>query len=394
MRWLLSIFFTINISLSLSAQQNDSIISTATIPSKKVKWLSTNGYIKYMQTIGFNDSLASVDNLIHNRLNFAANLPKGHSIIAQFRNRILFGNSVRNIPNYGDLINDYDGAFSLEWLPVDNENLVFSIIADRLYYDYSATKWQIRAGRQRINWGINTTWNPNDLFNSYNIYDFDYEEREGSDAIRIKFFPNYLSSFDLAYKFTGDFSTDVMAALYKFNKKNYDYQVIVGKFQEKIAFGGGWAGSLKNIGFKGEFTFFQPYVPELESNFSASTTFDYSWSNNLYFMATYLYNSTGSNHPIDPFIQIVEVPNAEFLMPAKHNTMLSTSYPFSPIFSGSLGVIYGFEINSLTVFPTLTWSIKQNFDLDIIGQFFFQELPNQEFSNLANGVFWRLKWSF
>ena len=361
----------------------------------KPEWFRFNGYLKYMQTDAFSgDSLRTVDNLIHNRLNFAGYFGKNHKLVAQFRNRILFGYSVRTNPNYGKVINDYDGAIQMEWLPVNNETAIISVIADRLYYEYSSEKWQFTAGRQRINWGINTTWNPNDVFNSYNIYDFDYEERQGSDAIRVQFFPNYLSSMDLAYKFTGDLKTDVLAAKYKFNKKNYDYQVIAGKFKEKIAIGGGWAGSIKLVGFKGELTAFIPYTVNGETNLSASTTFDYSWSGGLYLMGTYLYNSTGSNHPIDPFISVVQVPNAEFLMPARHNALISSSYPFSPIFSGNLGVIYGFEINSLTVFPTLTLNVKTNLDLDVIGQFFFQELPQSEFSNLANGIFWRLKWSF
>ena len=91
----------------------------------------------------------------------------------------------------------------MQWSLVDNSNVVLSVIADRFYYQFAAEKLELRLGRQRINWGINTTWNPNDIFNSYNIYDFDYEEREGSDAIRLKYFPNYQSSLDLAYKFTG-----------------------------------------------------------------------------------------------------------------------------------------------------------------------------------------------
>lgn len=376
----------------LHAQNTD---STQTTESEKKDWLRFNGYLKYMQTVGFSgDSTVSVDNLIHNRLNFRAFVGNGHSFVGQFRTRIFYGYSVNNVSGYGDLVNDYDGVIPLEWLVVDEPSVVMNIIADRLYYDYSGNKFQVRIGRQRINWGINTTWNPNDIFNSYNIYDFDYEEREGSDAIRIKFFPNYLSTFDLAYKFTGDFDSDVVSLLYKFNKKNYDYQLLVGKFEEKIAMGGGWAGSIKLVGFKGELTYFQPYNNSEDGNLSASTTFDYSWVNGFYLMGTYLFNTTGANHPIDPFIQIVEVPNAERLMPAKHNTMASASYQFSPIFTGNMGLVYSFEINSMTLFPTMTFSLKKNLDFDLVGQFFFQELPDEDFSNLGNGVFGRMKWSF
>ena len=162
---------------------------------------------------------------------------------------------MKSIPNYGEYVNDYDGVLPLEWLWVDNENVVANTIVDRLYYDYSSEKFQLRIGRQRINWGINTTWNPNDIFNSYNIYDFDYEEREGADAISATFFPNHFSSFDVAYKFTGNWDDDVFAVKYKFNKWNYDFQFLGGKFEDNITLGIGWAGSLGLIGFKGEATY-------------------------------------------------------------------------------------------------------------------------------------------
>ena len=188
---------------------------TTTLEEISIEKLDFNGYVKFMQSLAFTDNGSIlVDNLIHNRLNISFYTQKGSTVVAQFRNRIFFGESVRTIPNYGDFINEYDGVLPLEWLWVNNETVVANTIVDRLYYDYSSEKFQLRVGRQRINWGINTTWNPNDIFNSYNIYDFDYEEREGADAIRMKFFPNYFSSFDVAYKFTGNWDDDVFALKY------------------------------------------------------------------------------------------------------------------------------------------------------------------------------------
>jgi hypothetical protein len=361
----------------------------------KKDWLRFNGYIKFMQTLTVSpDTSMLVDNLIHNRLNFKAYVGKKSSFKADFRTRIFYGASNQAIPNYGEAVTDYDGVIPLEWVVFDNKSAAMNVIVDRLYYDYSADKYQVRIGRQRINWGINTTWNPNDIFNSYNIYDFDYEEREGSDAVRVKYFPNYNSSFDFAYKFTDKFETDVFAGLYKFNKKNYDYQVLLGKFQEKVAVGVGWAGSIKLIGFKGEATYFQATQPNDQNNLSTSISFDYSWVNGFYFMAAYLYNSTGSHEPYFPTGQTLAIPNAEFLMPTANNVMLNGAKQLSPIMNLNMGLIYGFGANSLTIFPTYTVNLKANLDLDIIGQLFFQELPNQDFSNLGNGIFWRLKGSF
>ena len=373
-----------------------SAICLAQESSKFKENLSFRGYLKYMQTLGFaSESELAVDNLIHNRLNFGYDLGNGHRIVSEFRNRIFYGASVSSIPNYGKLINEYDGVLPFEFLIVGNSNVVMSTIIDRAYYQYSSEKTQLRLGRQRINWGINTTWNPNDVFNSYNIYDFDYEERKGADAIRFSYFPTYMSSIDVAYKFTGDWKTDIFSAMYKFNTMNYDFQFLAGKFQEKISVGTGWAGSIKSIGFKGELTVFKPYENNGEAtNTSFSTSFDYSLKNGTYLMTSYLFNSSGTNLVSDSVNDVFEVPNAEYLMPAKHNAMGTVSYMFSPIFTGSLMTVYSFGVNSLSLAPTTTFSIMNNLDLDVIGQFFWQEFSTSSFKNIGNGIYWRFKWSF
>ena len=356
-----------------------------------------NGYVKYMQTIGFgpNSEQVQIDNLIHNRLNFELYNDKGSNFVLQLRNRLFYGASVQAVPNYGDLVTAYDGALPLEFLIADNQNIVLNSIIDRFYYEHVSGNFEIRIGRQRINWGINTTWNPNDVFNSYNIYDFDYEEREGSDAIRVKYYPGLMSSIDVAYKFTGDFDTDVIAAKYKFNKANYDWQFLVGKFQNSLTAGAGWAGSIKTVGFKGELTYFQSYKNwEESSNLSFSTSLDYSWANGFYLLGAYLYNTTGSNQVTDPFLEVIQVPNAEYLMPAKHNFMASSSYLINPILNSSVSFIYSPGINSFTFFPQITFSVMTNLDMDLIGQFFWQEMPQTAFSNIGNGIFWRVKYSF
>ncbi|MCB0478550.1 MAG: hypothetical protein KDC84_10325 [Crocinitomicaceae bacterium] len=408
----LSIFLFLLIWASVSDAQTDSTTVSDTTETKlpepkkeKFEWFEFKGYLKFMQTLSFADlKNINVDNLIHNRLNFKFYIPKGGNFTLQLRNRIQFGGSVNFVPGYGEATVQYDGIAPFEFLWISNDSkgiildsvaFVFSTVIDRLYYDYSNDKFQIRLGRQRVNWGINTTWNPNDIFNSYNIYDFDYEERQGADAVRLKFFPNYMSSFDLAYKFTGRWADDVFALKYLFNKASYDFQFLAGKFKQDVAMGFGWAGSIKTVGFKGEMTYFQPYQFDTLGNLSASVSLDYSWAKGVYLMGTYLFNSTGSNHPINPTLaQVQTIPNAKYLMPAKHNLMAMVSYQFSPIFFGALSTIYSFEINSFILFPSLTFSLKQNLDLDLIAQIYFQELPGDKFKNIGNGIFWRLKWSF
>ena len=88
-----------------------------------------NGYVKFMQSFAFTDNgNVLIDNLIHNRLNFAFYSKKGSTVVAQFRNRVFFGESVKSIRNYGEYVNEYDGVLPLEWLWVDNENVVANTI--------------------------------------------------------------------------------------------------------------------------------------------------------------------------------------------------------------------------------------------------------------------------
>ncbi|MCG8318265.1 MAG: hypothetical protein MI921_02070 [Cytophagales bacterium] len=49
-------------------------------------------------------------------------------------------------------------------------------------------------GKHRINWGKSYVWNPNDVFNAYSFFDFDYEERRGTDALLIKYTTSPFSS--------------------------------------------------------------------------------------------------------------------------------------------------------------------------------------------------------
>ena len=82
----------------------------------------------------------------------------------------------------------------------DFDQMVFHIMIDRLYLQWNDDSWQFKVGRQRINWGVNLAWNPNDIFNAYSLYDFDYEERPGTDALRFQKFIGYAGGYEIAIK--------------------------------------------------------------------------------------------------------------------------------------------------------------------------------------------------
>ena len=257
------------------------------------KDFQTGGYIKFLQinTLAPDSSLLT-SQLIHNRLNLDWYLHPSLKLNWEMRNRIFYGENVKNTPNFGDQIDQYDGLMDLSIRWVDNPSVLVHTQIDRAYLQWTNEKWDIRVGRQRINWGVALTWNPNDVFNAFNFLDFDYEERPGSDAIRVQYFTGLMSSAEVAYAPGETWEESVLAGKYGFNYKNYDIQLLFGYFQEDLVTGLGWEGYLGGAGFKGESSLFIPIKEGNDSEFSLSTALsvDYQWPNNLYTNLGLLYN--------------------------------------------------------------------------------------------------------
>lgn len=220
------------------------------------------GYVKYMATVTIPDEASnSLDHLIHHRLNYEYRFNDKLRFNLGMRNRLLFGDSAE-LAGYGDLIG-YDPGYmdlSKNWL--DKTGVVGNSQFDRLYLDWRRNDWQFRGGRFRINWGMATLWNPNDLFNSYSIYDFDYEERPGSDAIFVSKKLGYASSVDLVYSPNNDSELTSYAGRYLFNYQGWDAQLLVGKSGLDQVIGGGFAGDIKGAGLRGELSWFDPTQDE------------------------------------------------------------------------------------------------------------------------------------
>ena len=364
------------------------------------KW-TLNGYIKQMQTVNMIDGFDSllVDNLIHNRLNFRWFPESDWEFRMDLRNRVFYGDLVQLIPNYGAFIDNNNDYFDLSALPLNRSKVVFHTMIDRAYLKWSHNKWEATVGRQRINWGINTAWNPNDIFNAYSFFDFDYEERPGSDAVRVVYYTGFASSLEIAANMADDIDNWVGAGRWKFNQWNYDFQLIGGLSRGDLVLGAGWAGNLGQAGFKGEMSYFTPFREEdiQENVLVASTAFDYSFENSIYLYGSYLFNSGGENNPSTEILGLATLSNqrlnAKNLIPYRHTFFLQGMYPFHPLVNGGLALMYFPGDGAVFLNPTVTYSIGENWDLDLLGQLFY--LDNKGGGNSNGKLFYlRLKWSF
>jgi hypothetical protein len=364
------------------------------------KKFTTKGYLKDMASLTFLGDSSLFQNLVHNRLNFAWYPNKEFTFYLEIRSRLVTGDYVKKIPGYSTIIDSNNDYFDMSENLVDSRSAVLNVMADRAYIQWTKNNWEIKAGRQRINWGVNLAWNPNDLFNAYSYFDFDYEERPGSDALRIVHYTGVASSVEVAAKIADDPNHFVGAAMWKINQWNYDIQFLGGFAQGDLALGTGWAGNLGKAGFKGELTYFKNLV-DTDVNFDYSKMFlgavsiDYSFPNSLYLNGSIMYNSQGTTDPFIGFAFLATRPGTvRSLSPYKWSSFIQSTYQINPLLYSGLALIGYPGSKDFFINPTLTISIKQNLDLDLVGQLFYGEDFYGDYGSIAKAVYLRLKWSF
>ncbi|TFH49101.1 MAG: hypothetical protein E4G92_02455, partial [Bacteroidia bacterium] len=144
--------------------------------------VSAGGYSSWLHSAMF-DSLGGEwinSSMLHNRVNLKAFAGEKITFDLEIRNRFITGDMVRLDPRYSASLTTDNGWADLSWNIIDERSFILNTTIDRAWIDFTAGKLQLRAGRQRINWSQSLVWNPNDIFNTYSFFDFDYIERPGS----------------------------------------------------------------------------------------------------------------------------------------------------------------------------------------------------------------------
>jgi hypothetical protein len=357
---------------------------------------TVNGYIKYLDEVSFAGSATQLEtvDLLHNRLNFRYQPDSSFNFRLEVRNRLYYGELVQNYTDFAALETSNTETIDLSKNWVNQNAVLFNSTIDRASAEYLNGKWDITLGRQRINWGISTVWTPNDIFNTFNYFDFDYEERPGTDAARVQYNFTPSSSLDMAYSPGSVPQENIEALMYHFNNWGYDFQAFSGVYHEDFTAGLGWAGNIAGAGFKGEASYFTPYQHFSDSSsIAASLSFDYGFSNGIYVIVSGLYSSGGTDSIPNIAQLTTEQLSAKNIFPFKYTGFAEISYSFTPILKASLGGMYSPSGNSIIILPTVTYSISDNWVLDLIGQSFFSE-QGADYRPLGNGVYMRIKWGF
>mgnify|MGYP000261563852 CR=1 FL=1 len=399
--------------------------SQSTEPSK---WTVT-GYHKGLFTLNsFNDQFVpagipglpalpptqSAEYLYHNRIN-AKYWGDGWTFHLGMRNRIFSGYTVANfdalaadgVPPYANYASFLDYTHTSGVLPLNirwfqNDLAAALTVFDRFYFDIDRAKWHLRVGRQRVNWGINQQFNPNDLFNPYNLFDFDYEERPGVDAIRYERYTGPLSSWEVVVAPDTSWARTNAAARFKSNFKGYDFQALAGKYRRYTAVGLGWYGNLGKAGFGGEATFFArtEYLPDLTSNqtnFVFVTSVDHAFTEGPFVSVGYLYNRLGEPQPgfLSLFGQQVGQTSPYNPMPFRHTLTAASIFTLNELTSAGLTFLSTPKAEVFIAVPTLSYSLSQDWDVSLFMQLFLTTNPfEDQYQWMTNALFVRLKQSF
>lgn len=375
-----------------------SFLSSSAQESTKARNWTLNGHLQSLGTVWIKDWDKSwkTQTDIKNRLDFRW-YPGDFSLHIGMRNNLSYGMIPQEFyPYLADMAVQDPGYLDMTRL-VGKERSYFMISNfDRFNLSYAAGDFHLTLGRQRINWGINYVWNPNDIFNTFDYFDFDYVERPGCDAVHLQYYTGATSSVEAAVKI--DASEELtIAGMYRFNKWYYDFQFLGGYMTGDYVIGAGWSGDIEGAGFNGEMTYFHPeeQFSDTSGVFVGSLGVNYTFKNSLMIQFAGLFNSNGLTGPAGlrgSIFSMAEL-SPKSLSPAKYSLFGNLSYPATPLITTSLAGIYNPSDQSAFVGPTIDISLTSNITFLLTAQMFFGE-EGTEFGDYGKLAYGRLKWSF
>lgn len=374
------------------------IISNTSFSQEEIKNYTLGGYLQTLEMVWVpkNTSQWLTMNTISNRIDFRWYPNDKIETYVGMRNIVSYGQIPFDFyPYMADLSVKDNGKLDLTRLVAKDSAYFLTSNIDRAYFQYTNDKFELIVGRQRINWGINLVWTPNDIFNSSNYFDFDYVERPGSDAILAQYYTGTTSSVQFAIKMDKDNKT-TYAALYRFNNWDYDFQVLAGVMRDDVVLGAGWAGQIGGAGFVGEGSYFKNKNHSDSSGvFVASATFNYSFKKGLFLQAALLFNSAGTtqNAGQETMFALDKEISAKTFTRAKISTFLQASIPLSPLINASISAILNPNDKSGYIGPSIDISLSENIGFMLMGQLFIGN-TGSEFGGYGSMLFSRLKWSF
>jgi hypothetical protein len=129
-----------------------------------------------------------------------------------------------------------------------------------------------------------------------------------------------------------------------------------------------------------------------------SASLDYTFSNSLFLQGEFLFTNkplVSGGGLINYYTSSLNVKSLAF---TEYSIFASASYPFTPLFQGSLAGMYFPKLKGFFAGPSITYNLEENIDLGLFIQYFTGEIKNPitsvtEKENIAI-IYLRLRWNF
>lgn len=357
--------------------------------------MSAGGYASWLHTAMFEKPSETWINssMLHNRINLKAYPGSRLTFALEIRNRFITGDMVRLDPGYAAGLSADPGWADLSWNISDGASYVLNVMADRAWIEFSAGRFQITAGRQRINWSQALVWNPNDIFNTYSFFDFDYIERPGSDAVRTVLTTGPSSAAEAVVKLNSDGKLSA-AALYRFSLFNTDLQFLAGVTdQELFTAGTGWSGAIGSWSIRGEATWFRslPDAQHDKNTVIATAGVDRAFSDRFSALVQVMY----SNNPLllDDFSLLYDgTLRADQLAFSEFSTIGQLTWTPMPLLNISMAAVWYPDLSGWYAGPSVEFSMAENVGFSLVWQHFDSQIGGEQ--SRINVGFIRIKYSF
>ncbi|MBD3419080.1 MAG: hypothetical protein GF398_03070 [Chitinivibrionales bacterium] len=340
--------------------------------------LSIGGRIVYLPSIYLNDTSSNwiTGAGLHNRLEGAWYATDRLTLHAGWRNRLVYGEQVEEVPGYQERLTGRRGMIDLTAKLAEGASYTAYTQLDRIYADVFVRDWQVRIGRQRVNWGINLVWAPHDIFYAAQYVDFDYPEGAGIDAVSLRYYPAATSSVEAVVEGARDADSISAAILGKVNVSKYDIQVLAGFVDGDLAAGAGISGAIGGAAVRGAATILHPRrsLEDTQTTVIAALSSDYTWPNGFYLHGSALVNSDGEwGKPGRQFPLRAGDVSVRNLTPSLLTLFAQVSHPLTPLLGVDIAAMTNPADGSVLVYPSINYSLHQHLDVALIGLLFFGE---------------------
>ncbi|RRD02716.1 hypothetical protein [Prevotella sp. OH937_COT-195] len=197
-------------------------------------------------------------NITRNKLNAEWRFNEHLQIEVGMRNHLICGNDdVTKV--FKQVLRKNENLLNLSWQAIDKKGVMANLALERCVLQWSANQWEVKVGRQRINWGQTFVWNPNDVFRTSPFVTLYYPEYSGCDAIRTTYYHNETARSELAASVDCK-GKPTVAFLHNNHLGETDFQVMGGVYKgNSMVLGGGLSTSLKNSNIRMESSYFHNF---------------------------------------------------------------------------------------------------------------------------------------